>query len=63
MGDKKYIYTECPVCGTEHRVHKVRVARDMVRCTNCKTYFVVSKIPKKHTKTEAFMKVFAPRRW
>jgi len=62
MDDKNYVYTECPACDTEHRVHKIRADRDMIRYTNCKAYFVVSKIPKRLTKTEAFMKVFAPWR-
>ena len=55
MSDKKYILTDCPKCGTEHRVHKLRAARGTVRCTNCKTLFFVTNLTKQE---RAFMAAF-----
>lgn len=39
----KYVLVDCPNCGTEHRIHKLRAARGMIRCTKCKVYFFVAK--------------------
>lgn len=55
MSDKNYILIDCPECGTEHRVHKLRAARGMVRCTNCKTMFVVTN---KTVQERAFIAAF-----
>ena len=40
--EDNYILTDCPDCGTEHKVHKLRATRGMVRCTNCKCWFIVT---------------------
>ena len=38
--DSSFVLTDCPRCGTEHRVHKLRAARSMIKCTNCGARFV-----------------------
>ncbi len=45
--ESNYVLTYCPVCGTEHRVHKLRAKHSSVRCKGCKTEFIVSSIPRK----------------
>ena len=54
--DSHYVMTDCPKCGTEHRVHKLRAARGMVRCTICRKYFIVTKATAEES---AFMRAFA----
>ena len=41
MSDDHYVWADCPACGAEHRVHKLKAARGTVRCKNCKTMFAV----------------------
>lgn len=54
--DRNFIYCNCPKCGAEHRIYKIKAARDMIRCTNCMTHFAVNKAPAEEA---AFIKVFA----
>lgn len=54
--DSHYVLTDCPNCNTEHRVHKLRAARGMVRCTSCRTYFIVTTATAEES---AFMRAFA----
>jgi transposase-like protein len=55
LNDRNFIYCNCPKCGAEHHIHKLTASRDMIRCTNCRTYFVVNKAPAEEA---AFIKVF-----
>lgn len=55
MSDKNHILTDCPECGAEHRVHKMRAAHGTVRCTNCGFYFYVSKTS---VQERAFLEAF-----
>lgn len=56
--DSWHVLVDCPHCGTEHRIHKLRAARGMVRCRNCKTMFVVMD---QTVEESAFIQVFGGR--
>jgi len=55
MSDKAFVLTDCPECGTEHRIHKLRAACSMIKCTNCGALFIVMK---QSAEEAAFMKAF-----
>lgn len=53
--DSPFVFTDCPECGTEHRVHKASATRRVIKCTNCKAMFIVTKATVAET---AFMRAF-----
>ncbi|RLD18717.1 MAG: hypothetical protein DRI69_09820 [Bacteroidetes bacterium] len=40
MNKDRYVLTKCPECGTEHRVHKIKVMRFPIKCTSCGARFL-----------------------
>ena len=50
-----YILSDCPECGTEHRIHKLRAAYGQITCKNCKAWFVIMN---QSAEEAAFMKAF-----
>lgn len=42
MSDKNYVLIDCPACGTEHRIHKIRTRNSLIKCKNCKCLFFVT---------------------
>ncbi len=39
--DPAYIRADCPACGTENRIHKMRARHGHAKCTECGAFLVV----------------------
>lgn len=39
--DPAYIRTDCPACGTENKIHRMRARPGHAKCTECGAFLVI----------------------